>query len=910
MRFRLLALVPLVAVPVVLRLAVWRAAGPVPNDTPRALWVAGQQGAARVNESGRVQLLLGELRFAQALALDRQRLRLFSLSPAGLEVWSWSGERLAKLAALTSPKPPARGFLAVLESDGSAWVARGQELLHLDAQAVPLGRFLLAEQAQALALDQHSRTLWVGGQTALFPYDAATGTPLPPISLRTGGPVQAASLAEPGLLWVLAREVLLLLERGEVAWALPWPGARALAAFPGGVWVLDNRWLSRLRTDGQVAVQLRVEDAAAVRALAANPRDGSVWLVFPNRARRSSPQGEVTVELALPSLGAAETGLLYVDTFPPQLFITFPRPGSCTNQPRLVVEGEWQEVGTGLDPASFTVWQGEQALAASCSTTENRFACELAATLADDAYALRVTARDREGNQGEARTDLQVDTRPPAFLALSPADGSSTNQTQLQLAGRLSEAAHLTINGQAYPVAEDGSFAAQLPLAQEGANAFSLVAADCAGNQASASLLVYRDTVPPAPPVLAKLRGQALASGLRVEAQPGACEPETLALVENPRTGDRTQTPVGADGSFALELGGRAGDTVTIQLQDRAGNLSAPVSLLVGLPLPPDPQDVAPPLPSSQATGFAEGVSFLWQGPNPVQFDTSPGFIEPRRVVVLRGKVRLRDGSPGEGVKVSVVGQEAAGYTVTREDGSFDLAVNGGGLLRVSFSKPGFLPVERQLATGWNDFYVLEDVVLTPLDPVATEVSFGATAVQVARGSTVADGDGPRTATLLVPEGATAELLSPDGTVQLLSAGHVRITEYTVGQDGPKAMPAPLPPNVAYTYCVDIRLDEAGEEGQVRFSQPLPFYVDNFLGFAVGTGVPLGSLDPREGVWKPHDNGVVLKILATDGGIATVDLDGDGQGETQETLARWGFTSGELAKLASLYPPARSFGGC
>ncbi|MEP0775110.1 MAG: hypothetical protein HRF46_12185, partial [Acidobacteriota bacterium] len=310
--------------------------------------------------------------------------------------------------------------------------------------------------------------------------------------------------------------------------------------------------------------------------------------------------------------------------------------------------------------------------------------------------------------------------------------------------------------------------------------------------------------------------------------------------------------------------------------------------------------DVAPPLDETVPTGFAAAFGFLWQGPHPVQFDVVPGFIEPRRVVVVRGRVLDRQGGPKEGVKVTVPGQAAAGYTATRADGWFDLAVNGGGHIRVLFEKGGFLPVERHLATAWNQVYVLEPVVLTPLDPVASEVTFGAAAVQVATGSPSHDDDGQRTARLLVLPGTTAELILPDGTRQPLSSAHLRLTEYTVGQEGPAAMPAPLPPNVAYTYCLDVRLDEATGARSVQFSRPLPLYLENFLEFPVGTGLPLGNFVPSTGTWRPYDNGVVLKIVGVDGGLAAVDLTGDGLPEGPGVLAQWGFTPDELAKLAEL----------
>jgi hypothetical protein len=71
----------------------------------------------------------------------------------------------------------------------------------------------------------------------------------------------------------------------------------------------------------------------------------------------------------------------------------------------------------------------------------------------------------------------------------------------------------------------------------------------------------------------------------------------------------------------------------------------------------------------------------------------------------------------------------------------------------------------------------------------------------------------------------------------------VRATEYTVGENGPAAMPGELPLNSAYTYAVELSIDEAMMAGAevVEFSQPIPYYVDNFLGFPSGIEVPSGA---------------------------------------------------------------------
>src|SRR5262249_55055226 len=83
----------------------------------------------------------------------------------------------------------------------------------------------------------------------------------------------------------------------------------------------------------------------------------------------------------------------------------------------------------------------------------------------------------------------------------------------------------------------------------------------------------------------------------------------------------------------------------------------------------------------------------------------------------------------------------------------------------------------------------------------------------------------------------------------------------------------------------------------------LPCYVENFLGFPVGTPVPLGSYDPARGVWVPADSGRVIKILSIANGLANLDTDGDGAVDNGAAL---GTTDAERQQLARLYTPGQS----
>jgi hypothetical protein len=270
--------------------------------------------------------------------------------------------------------------------------------------------------------------------------------------------------------------------------------------------------------------------------------------------------------------------------------------------------------------------------------------------------------------------------------------------------------------------------------------------------------------------------------------------------------------------------------------------------------LPPDPSSVAPPLDQTLATDVFTSTQFLYTGPNPIQTGVAPGAIDPKRVAVLRGTVKTPDGQPLPGVTVTVHGRAEFGQTLTRQDGQFDMAANGGALLLIEYAKPGFLKVQRQVQAPQRDFVHLPDVTLTREDPRVTTIDLASAQVmQVARGSRVTDADGSRQATVLFPSGTSAMLVFPDGSSRPLTSPHVHVTEYTVGSSGPSAMPGDLPPTSAYTYAAEFSVEEARAAGatEVRFSSPVPVYVENFLNFATGTTVPLGTYDTHQGPLGP-----------------------------------------------------------
>jgi len=326
--------------------------------------------------------------------------------------------------------------------------------------------------------------------------------------------------------------------------------------------------------------------------------------------------------------------------------------------------------------------------------------------------------------------------------------------------------------------------------------------------------------------------------------------------------------------------------------------------------IPPDPATIAPALDPTVVTTLASATAFLYTGVSPIQTGVIAGTIEDNRAAVLRGQITGRDNSPISGVTVSIHNHPEFGQTLSRVDGMFDMVVNGGGLLTINYRKAGFLSVQRQLNTPWADYAIADTVVMIPLDALVTTVDLTDTtqAFQVAQGSIVTDSDGTRQATMLFPQGTTATMTLPDGSTQALTTLNVRASEYTVGDNGPQAMPGDLPATSAYTYAVELSVDEAIAAGATRvdFDQPIPFYIDNFLNFPVGEIIPAGWYDREKVAWIASDNGRVISILAINAGMASIDIDGGGLAADAGQLAGLGITDAERTRLAGLYSVGKS----
>src|SRR5262249_8219503 len=106
----------------------------------------------------------------------------------------------------------------------------------------------------------------------------------------------------------------------------------------------------------------------------------------------------------------------------------------------------------------------------------------------------------------------------------------------------------------------------------------------------------------------------------------------------------------------------------------------------------------------------------------------------------------------------------------------------------------------------------------------------------------------------------------------------------------------------------ELTADEAVAAGatETSFSQPLPFYVENFLNFPVGIAVPLGSYERAADTWQDMPSGRIVKILSVTNGKADLDIDGTNTAAKPAALATLGITDAERTQLAQTYQLGQS----
>ncbi|NXX27520.1 TEN1 protein, partial [Nicator chloris] len=142
----------------------------------------------------------------------------------------------------------------------------------------------------------------------------------------------------------------------------------------------------------------------------------------------------------------------------------------------------------------------------------------------------------------------------------------------------------------------------------------------------------------------------------------------------------------------------------------------------------PDPLDLIqhsqPPFSQHPPRLFYDRIRFLIgkESTHVIPGDVS---FESRWACVIRGQVVAVDGTPLVGVNVSFLQHHEYGFTISRQDGSFDLVAVGGISVTLVFDRSPFISEKRTLWLPWNRFIIVDKVVMqrTESDTPSCDIS-------------------------------------------------------------------------------------------------------------------------------------------------------------------------------------------
>ncbi|XP_036042576.1 teneurin-4 isoform X4 [Onychomys torridus] len=129
----------------------------------------------------------------------------------------------------------------------------------------------------------------------------------------------------------------------------------------------------------------------------------------------------------------------------------------------------------------------------------------------------------------------------------------------------------------------------------------------------------------------------------------------------------------------------------------------------------PDPLDIIQetqaPVSQQNLISFYDRIKFL-VGRDSTHIIPGENPFDGGHACVIRGQVMTSDGTPLVGVNISFINNPLFGYTISRQDGSFDLVTNGGISIILRFERAPFITQEHTLWLPWDRFFVMETIIM------------------------------------------------------------------------------------------------------------------------------------------------------------------------------------------------------
>lgn len=508
-------------------------------DQPSAsVWFADHNVLKRIeSQTNQIEKTLAVSNEPEALAVDPRDRSLWVLSDRHLKKYSADGVRLRDIdirqleRSLDDPE-----HLALNPHDGSLWVAGKKGVLHLDREGRKLHHWSTHETLRAIALDADD-SLWVLTKRELVHLTAQARTQARlDIRRHIRDPRYLAVDTLGAAVWVASiRQVrrfnLLNLndppqtvspviqapeeadesdDRREHDDACDRDHSRivAIAARPifGTLWVLTGETLRLYDRNGAYVrtLDLKSHDLGRLRAIAFDSITPALWVAGKRAIARLTDNGEFAARIPANRDISALTATPF--DLAPTLSLIEPTDGSATRNItppiRLKLGAACSSIpctlsDTYLRSFSFEATLNQQAIGPLFRIEGEEAKFQPATRLPEGVNTFSAQARDLFGHTSNTVTSrFTVDTVPPQFRVLTPADGSRVAKNTVTIAGQLDDpTAFVTlIDGAGNGLGLGGSNFSFLTTLKPGTNNFLLTAYDPAGNYAQAMLrLILED---------------------------------------------------------------------------------------------------------------------------------------------------------------------------------------------------------------------------------------------------------------------------------------------------------------------------------------------------------------------------------------------------------------------------------
>jgi RHS repeat-associated protein len=447
----------------------------------------------------------------------------------------WLGRIDPATHQLQSWQLPGVATVATADDACRVWAATSSSLLKIDATGARLASQPLNEPVTVLATNPHSGEVTALGKTTLYHF-ASNGTLLS--SLAVDGKPLSLSVDQDETLWLLTDKALLHYAR-PVSGSSPLALLSSLAvkadAFAvdnlgNQLWLAQNKTLTRYRLPDlallgstqmvEQAIALTLDPlsgdlysagkktwqhlncsgqplaSADLKALnldvitmAWDAATASVWLAHKTGFAQLSATGQM-----LGNVSATAPSALSAPPFKIQPLLELIAPGAdiVTNQtrPTFIVRKTAQCNGQPCSPASYALNPAAKLDNTSVTLTADIDLERLRYTptgLAEGAHVFTATLTDRFGHSAATITSrVNIDTTPPLFTSLAPADGTLFWFADTAIEGAVNEAGSLVTLTPGYQSGMSPfRFAVSL---NPGSNPYTITALDRAGNTAGQGL--------------------------------------------------------------------------------------------------------------------------------------------------------------------------------------------------------------------------------------------------------------------------------------------------------------------------------------------------------------------------------------------------------------------------------------